>query len=76
MSGIQEFSLGGMRFEIAVCTDPSTETVNIWVYRTDIHPRATVATGLPDYLSLTPDYAEWDVSVIEKAVATRMGDAP
>lgn len=70
MSRARTFTLGAMTFEIHACTDPSTGTVNTWVYRTDIHPRATVATGAPDRLTLTPGYEHWDdhVAVLDQAV--------
>jgi len=64
------FALGGMTFEVDFCTDPSTGEVQFWVYRTDITPRATVATGQPDRLTLTPRYRHWEdrIGVLEQAV--------
>jgi hypothetical protein len=76
MSELRTFALGGMEFEVAACTDPSAGAVTLWVYRTDIHPKVRVATGTPSSLQLIGDYREWDVAVIEQAVADRLEDAP
>ncbi len=74
MSDIRTFSLGGMEFEVAVCTDPSAGVVTLWVYRTDIFPKAKVATGTPSALSLIGEYQEWDVAIIEQAVSDALED--
>lgn len=76
MSERRTFSLGAMDFEVAIGTDLSSGEVDLRVYRTDITPRATVATGKPDYLTLTPGYAHWDVAVLEEAVRSSLEDAP
>jgi hypothetical protein len=76
MSTVRSFSLGAIEFEAALCEDPSTGVLSVWVYRTDVRPRALVATGDPEYIKLTPDYADWDAAVIEQAVQDSFEDAP
>jgi hypothetical protein len=76
MSYVRNFKFGSSSLEAVLCTDPSTDTNSVWVYRTDVTPRALVATGDPEYLKLTPGYAHWDVAMIEQAVADSFEDAP
>jgi len=76
MSAEHAFALGGMTFEAVHCTDPSSGEGQFWVYRTDITPRTTVATGQPDHLTLTPSYRHWEdeLGVLEQAVMDSMQD--
>lgn len=80
MSDVLQFSLPSkwstLTFEAVLCTDPSSREQTYWVYRTDISPRALIATGPPHRLKVTPAYAAWDdeVSLLEQAVMDALRD--
>lgn len=72
------FAIGTLRFEVAMCTDPSTGHESTEVYRTDISPRDLVATGDPDALNLKPAYASWgpNIAILEQAVMDSIEGEP